>query len=330
MKRPTLASLSFVLLMSCSHKQDQTAATAKAATCEQGAAAYCPKVFECAPDDGRVEYGTVEECQRQDAAYCHQYTALPGVSSTAVQTWAACDAALAALTCEEFKYGGYFEACLNQPGARKLDEPCIDDNQCQSLRCKTMDRPADMQPELSPCGVCAPKGQAGQSCEGGYDTCVWGTECVDGIFVAPAKEGAACASDEACLYNLRCIEGACKKAAEVGGACRSSSDCAYWWASCLDGVCSAPEGIAEGQPCEPDGNPDMSPSCTSTTFCDPATKRCIRPRTAGQSCTSDFDCSYLLTCQGGTCAPLTDAICATAAPVAPMPADGSGGVGGAP
>jgi hypothetical protein len=320
MHRPAFALTLLLALPSCNgSKQAQSSAPTGVGPCEQSAPTYCKKVFECSPEDGRQNFGSLERCQIEDAAFCRQYAALPGASAKAMERWAACGSALAARSCEELKYGGLLDACRREAGARELAQPCLDYSQCQSLHCKAVDRPAGMQPELSACGVCAPQARAGESCDGGWGSCGWGTACVGGTCVVQGGEGAACENDHnACLGGFHCVQGACRKSVELGGACESIFDCLYWWAECTDGVCAAPMGIPRGEPCEPEGTPEAPATpCTTSNFCDQTTRRCIPFRLNGESCTREFDCSYLSTCQDGRCAPLTDAICATAKPLEP-------------
>ncbi len=233
----------------------------------------------------------------------------PGSKET-LASWAACDSAMGAQSCDEFNFGDTIEVCKVLPGSRADDEPCLADSQCASTRCAMIARPAenDPHPELYPCGTCQPRLQNGAPCEDTGDECLYGSFCVKSKCTPVIREGGACADSDGCGYNLRCLEGACRKGVPLGGACAAAADCMGWWAACTNGVCSEPSGIAQGQTCNVDGNPDQE-SCQVNTFCDGETRTCARPRVLGEACTSHDVCGYELSCQNGKCAALTDALC---------------------
>jgi hypothetical protein len=300
------------LFFACSKSSDSSSPSTKAqaATCEEAAPVYCKKLFACSPEEGRELYGTIERCQLEDAAICHQIAELPGASAKSIEGWVACENAIAKLTCDELKWGGYFPACAPAAGTYKTSQPCVDDFQCEGLRCESKPPPGEIPLSQIFCGTCAARAGEGGACENDSG-CVWGTACSGGKCVKPAAEGQPCQDMSACLFNLRCVDGTCRKASALGGPCQVSSDCVNWWAECsAQGVCAVAEGPGQGEPCEPDGPPDNPPpSCRGSNFCDPATKRCVPAKIAGEACATILDCGYLLDCQGGKCVPLTEAVC---------------------
>src|SRR4051812_26476444 len=104
--------------------------------CAQTAALYCERLFTCTPDVGRTTYANLEECRAEDAASCRQQGLLAGASPNALDSWVACNAALGALDCNDFRFAPVPE-CEPPPGTRRLHDPCIDDSQCESRFCRS-------------------------------------------------------------------------------------------------------------------------------------------------------------------------------------------------
>jgi hypothetical protein len=318
MLRPALVLSLALGLLGC--KGDDKSSSAAAQSCETGAAAFCKKLFECSPEDGAEEYGTVARCQVEDASYCHQNIALPGAGPKAGSRWVSCEKALAALSCEQFRLGSYLEACRPDPGLRLESEPCSNDGQCDSSNCYYIEHADDSQRELTACGQCRVRVGAGADCVVDVDRCEWGTECIGGTCLAPAGEFGACSDERGCLYSLSCVEGICRKRADIGEVCESDDDCLYWWSECAHGVCAHPEALALGAVCDPDPQPGASSAfCGVDSVCDPISSTCVPLRLSGEACTTHEECLWGLACQSGKCAPLTDAMCAMvkAAPPAP-------------
>jgi hypothetical protein len=248
-----------------------------AATCEQAAAPYCHKLFECEPASGEEVYGTVQSCLATEAADCRYLAELPGVSSQAIQTWAACDRAVGARTCDQWRFAGAEPACRFQPGMRKPGEGCSAFAQCATNYCQHDYNPSTGA--ISECGICAQAPGVGEECnegngcdfglrctatrehplacvqtlaEGGacheeLDECRGQLVCVDGRCSKPLRKGAACIGAWQCEGILRCVEGTCVDPLPGGAACDpDEEDCAAGL-GCYNGICS--RLLPDGSPC---------------------------------------------------------------------------------
>jgi hypothetical protein len=270
-------------------------------------------MFECTPQAARQQYGTEEDCRKYDDSYCRLFASLPGESSQIVDSWQACNVALTGLSCDALRFGGDVAACKPPAGSRQDGEPCLDNAQCASLRCNSVDNEA--HPELASCGTCAARVAAGAVCEDGADACAPGSVCANKICVVPAAEGAKC-DEGVCQGELVCIEGLCRRPMGValGGACMAADDCVDWFADCIAGKCAERPSIARGGACVPPGGAtEPTAFCQGDDYCD-ASKHCVARRYMGEACASNEECGFLLVCEGGKCAPPTDAMCAAGKP----------------
>src|SRR3954468_17168246 len=87
--------------------------------CEESSPTYCAHYFRCDPKGAKEYYGSVDNCAVQDASTCRWLGSLPDVSPKVMESWAACNRALAAQSCEEAKLGEALEACRTLAGARR-------------------------------------------------------------------------------------------------------------------------------------------------------------------------------------------------------------------
>jgi hypothetical protein len=255
-------------------------------TCEASAALYCEREFACNAEDAKEFYGSPELCVMIDVAYCHGDATLAGVSPSATQSWIACNRALAARTCDQWKFGGNVAECATPPGTRQPGETCNVAGQCASTFCKVTEDP--MTGRVSDCGVCAPAPGLGEACdeENGCARGLWCRETSNpGSFVCirPGMEGETCADDApegTCRGQLVCVGGLCARPLAAGGACTSMRQCQQDL-RCTNGTCNA--GLSEGATCKPE---DLD--CAEGLGC--AQELCVQRRRGGSVCQVDEEC----------------------------------------
>jgi hypothetical protein len=247
--------------------------------CEQTAPLYCQQIFKCSPEAAKYSYGSVEGCQTFDATSCRDLAAKPGASPASIQSWAACNRALAALTCEESQSGGPLEACRFPPGTRKVGEPCSTEVQCASTYCKFAEDANGTR--AGECGVCAPALGVGDDCDDVH-FCGFGLVCDGQKCARQSPEGGACGPQAAsvCQGPFVCVEGRCTKRLLAGAACTDPFQC-DGDLRCIDGVCG--ESLGAGAPCK-DGD------YTCGTGLDCIAGKCATVRAGGESCTTDSEC----------------------------------------
>jgi hypothetical protein len=227
---------------------------AGAASCEQSAKPFCGKLFECYPQWGKQWYGTLESCLVAEAAGCRYAAGLPGVSPRSVQGWAACNRALGARTCDQWRFGSPIEECRLPAGSLAPGEGCSSYGQCATSYCRFQVDPTTG--DASPCGVCAKAPEVGEDCSW-PNGCGFGLKCIDrpdapsGVAcVQPAAEGSACGVElQDCQGELVCVEGRCSRPLRIGAACAASFQCQYDL-RCVQGACGSP--LVEGAACAPD------------------------------------------------------------------------------
>jgi hypothetical protein len=288
----------FGVLGGCHHGGDPAGPEA----CERTVAAYCQKGATCYPESLQRGGVTLEECQAEDLTACRQLGALNGANPHAYERWDACNAALVALSCDQLRSGGDFEACRPLPGTRKTGETCVDSSQCEGLSCEPISSP---MPGQQSCGRCAVEGKlaVGASCQDS-------AECRDGYCdnkkcVAFPGEGGACDMTYGCRGAFLCLDGTCRKPLTLGATCASDEQCGFG-AACPNGTCQLVAMAGVGMPCSDDV------ICRGNTRCDGATMICVPLKHLGESCSSDDDCSALwlpVSCQSGHCAVVTEAMC---------------------
>jgi hypothetical protein len=298
---------------------------ASTAACDETAALYCHRYFACYGEDAEPDYGSEQACQAYDATYCRLLGTLPGVDRSSSQRWSACNRTLAALSCEEFSSGAPVEACMWTPGTRPNGQGCVAGLQCTSKFCRFPRLPDSATPDdLNVCGVCAPTPVPGDPCVDGDDC--GELACSDGKCIVQQDEDGPCAADDQCS-TLVCIDNKCAQPLKAGLPC-SGFQCAAGL-RCVAGECGA--GRAGGEPCVdssecvsfdcgPDGKclsvVEPGQPCSSATgrcradaFCDDSAKVCKPYRRQGQACAANHECASHLTCQGGRCQPVSDALC---------------------
>lgn len=133
-----------------------------------------------------------------------------------------------------------YAECDFRGGARELDA-CNDSAQCASGNCSALDEKS--------CGVCLPRLEAGENCQGNVLGCDVGMFCseVSKTCVTRTKQGDSCESQwpYGCADGLACLDGACKPLIPEGQACSSTLVGAGYYTcvrglSCIDNVCSVP------------------------------------------------------------------------------------------
>ena len=126
--------------------------------------------------------------------------------------------------------------------------------------------------DLSFCGECRPLAGLGEACGGDTGvTCGDEAFCRDGQCVAKRKNGEACTDMDRCPLS----------------------------SICLDGVCTPPQFVGEGEDC------DQTHRCQYTTAC-ASNGKCVKLAALGQSCESDAWCDSGY-CEAGTCVALKSA-----------------------
>jgi hypothetical protein len=270
--------------------------------CDHAVTAYCQKILSCNPEHEQRGLGTLEECKATDASACRLFGALKGADTRSYEYWDACNVALAALSCEDFRFGLPVEACQPHTGARALGETCVDATQCQSAYCKSVQSTESGQEW---CGQCAalPKLELGATCSESAE-CGKGRTCSRNRCVAVSSVGAPCESTDSCYGDLVCIAGKCTKPALLGAPCTADEECGYG-AGCPNGTCQAAMTAGLGMPCS------IDVSCRGDTICDDTTNVCVAIKRAGAACTSDGECSSYppLNCRNGRCVAVAEDMC---------------------
>jgi len=260
--------------------------------CEQAAKVFCKKLFECAPPWGEELYGTRASCELTEAADCQYLAEVPGVSAQTLRSWVACDNALGARSCDQWRFGGPVEACRFPPGARKVGAGCSAYAQCATSYCR-------YNPSTRvECGSCAAPPKVGEKCDE-VNGCAFGLACIEmpepdtnqlGHFcVQPVVEGGACAQFTACQGDLVCVEGHCARPLSIGKSCTDAYEC-DGDLRCVQGKCADP--LPAGAPCFPDEQ-----ACGYGLTCYSGSCEPLRP--SGSACQADEQCWGF--CSQGTC-----------------------------
>jgi hypothetical protein len=250
--------------------------------CDETAPAYCDQVFMCDPELARDWYGTPEACRIADGVVCRHYAAVPDVSASSAQSWASCNRALAARTCEQERFGGAPDACRVMAGRRQVGEPCTTFNQCATSFCLFRFDPITYQ-VTDPCGTCAPAPGVGDACDD-INGCDFGLVCVDGSrCVRPAAEGAACDSGQyaSCQGDLCCIEARCQRPLGPGAACADNDYCQDQL-RCVNHRCGEPRSA--GDRCSPGDR-----ACATGLGC--IDMQCSRAKPEGDACEYEEECA---------------------------------------
>jgi hypothetical protein len=188
-------------------------------------------------------------------------------------------------------------------------------------------------------GRCAAYVAEGQSCapvapSNVLQTCAEGLVCnsASTLCARPAGVSQACQLSTDCEFGLFCAEGVCTRRKGTSEACSDSSsiipfDCKVGNA-CVNGLCQLFPGEGEscatfcmpqlmciqpssgddkvcsklapiGAACSSSGN--GAPLCDGYARCDPASRTCVRYKSAGEACSSSVECDFA-ECIGGVCA----------------------------
>lgn len=303
------------------------------AACDQTALLYCRRYFACFPDGAQQVYGSEQACAADDAMACRVIANLPDVEKMSVDHWAACNRALAMLTCEAFDGALATEqACQPIPGVRPTGQSCVASGQCSSGFCKVPPGPDSAGPDdLAVCGTCTPAPAEGDactewyecgdlSCSGGKCTkpqgegspcadsvgCKGSLVCIDSKCAQPRQAGEPC-TDIECANELRCVDGKCGPGVPDGQTCAEYYQCESWDCG-LDGTCAKaappPTVLQPGARC---GDPGTE--CRVDGYCEATTHLCTLYKRQGEPCTGNHQCAYWLSCQSGKCQPFNDGLC---------------------
>jgi hypothetical protein len=189
---------------------------------------------------------------------CELVSSAPG-SMVGADYWNTC-ASEANNDCVGFK-------CATYPsGTRQVGEPCLVDNQCATLWCKSttvIASDGSVPPEGLQCGKCAARLPEGSSCNAAID---------------------------ACDIDFSCFQGSCRSKGQAGAHCLHWSDCAFPWVCLSSGICG--EVLQVGETCS------SSLECTTDFGCDMATKVCasVEYGQAGDTCDGE-----VFLCESGSC-----------------------------
>jgi hypothetical protein len=188
--------------------------------CMALAQAACDKQSQCSTFLAAFVTANQQECLRFTSSSCIQTTGATDVAYGDGAA-AACAAAYASISCDDYFTGNLPAAC-QPPGNRPDNAACGDDFQCQSLFCAR---------QAGQCGMCTPVPTMGQPCTGVCDgalqcSCPAGqTTCAQGICVPFRKAGEMCDSNFYCLPSLNCSTAGTCVAPMVGQACTVQGQC---------------------------------------------------------------------------------------------------------
>lgn len=188
-----------------------------------------------------------------------------------------------------------------------------DVERCAAETARALDGCAWVTPRLAPApaacrGIVHGRLDLGARCRSSLECrdglrCVGGDASVAGVCVPPGRPGDSCDAvpDELATHAREtddprhpscagfCLRGRCAALAAEGGACAGHRECATGL-HCVSGRCVAGPPPSLGEPCD-------GAACGAGLLC--IDGRCARPKAAGESCTSPFECAAA--CVSGTC-----------------------------
>jgi hypothetical protein len=270
------------------------------------AEAACRRYADCAPFTLTARYGDLDTCIARLQLACEDAFKVPA-SGLTPETSAACAAAYATASCDDFFYGKV-GAC-HFTGARQDGEVCAFNEECASGFCI---------PQLT-CGICAALLPAGESC-GANAECQPGLVCAGAHCLAPSAPGAACDAQQPCGYGYYCHAGSCAAAQETpGAACQEAGSCdgdKGLWCNTAAGVCQTIGSAAPGEACI-DGSGDevvcAGSACVPTDPTVPNDGLCNGYVADGQLCGAGINknvgCRWPEVCSRGRCVLPSAAIC---------------------
>jgi hypothetical protein len=239
-------------------------------------AAWCDALVRC------NVYPDVDSCEAAiDVVGPDMRTAIEaGTASYDAGDAAACESALADVTCEELTGTPDLDACSDVWNGTTGDgDACASSAECSSGWCD----PGECDPALSCCaGLCASE------------------EVVSGVPIAGDCSIDPCVSDAYCDYDA--VPATCRALVAADGACFEGQCVEGLYCHVTDpdtgaGTCSALPG--EGEACDPD-----YPLCArADNWCDPADNTCRRLAAVGDSCDElDDNCvAYAWCSPDGVC-----------------------------
>ncbi len=284
---------------------DAALTTDPGTACAGYAKAYCERYAACQPKVFQgLAYGTVADCETRILPYCMAEISAPGSARTASVT-AACGAAVAAESCEDFLLETP-PACRGV-GTLANGAGCEFDSQCQSTRCATT---SDAW-----CGKCAPRIAAGGECVNDPLGCDYGLLCPNSqVCTAPLQVNAPCTDSSFCAPSDVCMQGICDPLLAMGVTCSDSTQCALS-SSCVlgsstavDRTCTAPTYATQvGAFCDYSST-YCTPPLTCVRVTDGGTTSVCQPATPdGQPCASGAQCEQPSMCVSGICTNVVDA-----------------------
>jgi hypothetical protein len=281
-----------------------------ATACAAFASAKCAHNLACRPGLFRIDYDTLERCERRVAQFCPDELGAAGSTRTP-RDLAACARATTAAVCPAGVLKPPAE-CLSV-GSLPAGAACRYDSQCQSAFCNA--------PDMINCGVCAPKAPQGGSCTM-HTACEGELQCSNGTCVVPQPLGGPCARVADCAYGLACGSTAprvCIERSGVNGPCTTTDDCAEGPdLQCLkdstSGTCSPRSYAGPGEACDT----SIARFCSAQGACVGAdaglasSGTCTRPVADGQPCdlSRGIRCEIPSRCLSGSCtAPVSVQTC---------------------
>ena len=176
--------------------------------------AHCGYLARCSPKGLRFYFDTEEQCRQVQMPICMDRFVAQGTGLDPTGLWA-CTREVAGTTCVS-SFNGKLPACTFH-GTVATGLPCRYGDQCQSGLCRYPNW-------FDKCGVCAPRGQAGQACNQ-LDGCDVGMDCSSGpaprdVCIRTKPHGASCdRNKDLCVYPSVCSGGVCGSLPGVGQAC---------------------------------------------------------------------------------------------------------------
>ncbi len=254
------------------------------------AKARCELLARCARPS-LAPYGDVPTCVARTVLDMKASWLAPDVA-VSDPSLTSCATALRAATCAAIDD---IPSACDLRGTRPNGAACGTGAQCASGECKPKSA------VYSPCGVCTPRSNEGESC--GTPTagrCANGLLCMGSSNPTcrrPAALGESCGNDVLCATPLVCVGSKCAAPLVAGDDCSSrfvcnpvdGVYCNQTTGRCRDFTSAAPE-----ESCDADVNTGRVPIC-SRGYCSVV---CHAYSKDGESCPSSFSCQFPARCIG--------------------------------
>jgi hypothetical protein len=244
---------------------------------------------------------------------CPDIEFAPGSLRT-VEGLYACAQAWATMPCADYDARKVPPSCATG-GSLPDGSRCISDVQCQSDHCRRGDRSGPK------CGICAPRAPPGGACPS-LDDCPYDQWCSSGTCVpqptvTAVELGRPCEPSQVCVPPGLCLADAsgartCVAPAADGASCATFGSCTYPGSYCTEALVCAPVPAA-GTPCQLDAHKIVV--CGAGARCDssaPGGPLCRALPAAGEPCQATGSQNL----QQSDCAPGLACVCSGASCVA--------------